>query len=149
MRLSARRHSHMPLQTSPSSLLALRRLQHGLLLLVRQLLQAVGLLLLLLLLHALLRLLLRLQALLTLLRRALHAPLGVGLVAHEPAVHALHGHLPGAASLLDAIPVVLVHLIVPGVILGLRHFAPWGGLSSSATPTVKEGAKATDTRATL
>merc|ERR1719188_733774 len=118
MRLSARRHSHMPLQASPSSLLALRRLQHGLLLLVRQLLQAVGLLLLLLL----------LQALLTLLRRALHAPLGVGLVAHKPTVHALHGHLPGAASLLDAIPMVLVHLVVPRVVLGLRHLALWGDL---------------------
>merc|ERR1719473_2459650 len=111
---------HIPLQTS-LSLLALRRLQHGLLLLV---------LLLLLLLHALLRLLLRLQALLTLLRRALHAPLGVGLVAHKPTVHALHGHLPRAASLLDAVSVVLVHLVVPRVVLGLRHFAPWGGLSS-------------------
>merc|ERR1719222_680549 len=109
----------------PPSLLALRRLQHGLLLLVRQLLQAVGLLLLLLLLHALLRLLLRLQALLTLLRRALHAPLGVGLVAHKPTIHALHGHLPGAASLLDAVSVVLVHLVVPRVVLGLRHFRPF------------------------
>merc|ERR1719222_1039032 len=116
------------LRRRPRSLLALRRLQHGLLLLVRQLLQAVGLLLLLLLLHALLRLLLRLQALLTLLRRALHAALGVGLVAYKPAVHALHGHLPGAAGLLDAIAVVLVHLVVPGVVLGLRHFAPRGVL---------------------
>merc|ERR1719436_1122766 len=120
----------MPLQTPPSSLLAaLGRLQHGLLLILRELLQAVGLLLLLLLLHALLRLLLRLQALLALLRRALHAPLGVGLVAHKPAVHALHGHLPGAAGLLDAVAVVLVHLVVAGVVLGLRHFAAtWGVL---------------------
>merc|ERR1719436_532183 len=94
----------MPLQTPPSSLLAaLGRLQHGLLLLLRELLQAVGLLLLLLLLHLLLRLLLRLQALLALLRGALHAPLGEGLVANEPAVHALHGHLARTARLLNAI----------------------------------------------
>merc|ERR1719226_51736 len=104
-------HRRIPSEAPPSSLLAaLRSLEHGLLLLIRQLLQAVGLLRLLLLLHALLRLLLRLQALLALLRRALHAPLGVGLVAHEPTVHALHGHLSGPAGLLDAIPVVLVHL---------------------------------------
>merc|ERR1719424_1585773 len=33
----------------------------------------------------------------------------------------LHRHLLGATCLLDAIPVVLVDLVVVGVILGLRH----------------------------
>merc|ERR1719373_380437 len=75
------------------------------------------------LLHAFLRLLLRRQALLLLLRGALHAALGEGLVADKLAVHALHGHLLRAPRALDAIAVVLVDLVVPGVVLGLGHGA--------------------------
>merc|ERR1740139_820256 len=86
-----------------------------------KLLEAIAALDRLLLLNDLLRLLLGSHALVLLLRRALHAPLGEGLVPHELAIHALHGHLFRGAGLLDAIAVVLVDLVVAGVILGLGH----------------------------
>ena len=61
--------------------------------------------------------LLRLTHLLELLE---HAHLGVALVAQELGVHALGGHLTGAAGLLH-VPVRLLVLVVVGVVLGLGH----------------------------
>merc|ERR1719237_258109 len=104
-------------------LFGLRSLKHGRLLLLLELLLALLPGRRLLLLDLLLRLLLGRQALLLLLGSAFHAPLSIGLVEHELAVHALHGHFPWAPGLLDAIPVILVDLVVSGVILGLRHWA--------------------------
>merc|ERR1719487_3109787 len=101
------------------SLLGLGSLQHGLLLLCFQLLEAVGLLGGLLFFNALLRGLLRLQTLCLLLFGALHAALGKCLIPNELAIHARHRHLPGPASLLDAIAVILVDLLGIGVVLGL------------------------------
>merc|ERR1719436_1694489 len=100
------------------SLLALGGLELRCLLL---LLETLSPLLNLLLLHSLLRLLLRRQALLLLLGRTLHAALRKGLVAHELAVHALHGHFLRAPGLLDAVAVILVDLVVARMILRLGH----------------------------
>merc|ERR1740115_11458 len=85
------------------------------------LLEPGGLLDLVLLLQLLLGFLLRLLTSLTLLSSALLTTLGKSLVPDELAIHALHRHLARAPGLLDAIPVILVDLIVCGVILGLRH----------------------------
>merc|ERR1719352_1056483 len=102
-------------------LLGLGRLQHCLLLLFRQFLEAVLFLDSLLLFHALLRLLLCLQTLLLLFSSAFHATLGKCLVAHKFAVHARHRHLTGTTCTLDTIAMILVDLVVVGVVLGLRH----------------------------
>merc|ERR1719188_1038004 len=110
-----------PAHTRKNSFLALGGLEFSGLLLLLQLLQPLGPLLDLFLLHALLGLLLRSQALLLLLRRALHAALRKGLVAHEFAIHALHGHFLRAAGLFDAIAVVLIDLVVAGMVLRLGH----------------------------
>merc|ERR1719215_120549 len=85
------------------SLLARGLLKHGRRLFFLEFLEALLLLQDPLLLVFLLCLLLSLQAPLFLLPGALHAALRVGLVADEFLVHALHGHFPRAAGLLDTV----------------------------------------------
>lgn len=51
----------------------------------------------------------------------LHSALREGLVAHEAAVHALHGHLARPTGLLDTVAVVLVDLVVTRVVLRFGH----------------------------
>merc|ERR1719203_1128908 len=74
-------------------------------------------------LHLLLRFLLGFEPLFLCIVIALHSTLCKSLIADKSAVHTFHEHLARSACLLDAIAVVLVRLIVPCVILGLRHGA--------------------------